>query len=230
MSNVFTSSIGKKLIMSVTGACFVLFLLFHMTMNLVALVSADAYNAVCAFLGAYWYAVLATMGLAALFIFHIIYALVLTIGNRKARGNNRYAVQHLPGEVSWASRNMFVLGLIVLVGIGLHLTQFWYKMMFVELIGEHTATLCDGTQLAPTDGAGFIAYYFSHLWVVIVYLVWIVALWFHVSHGFWSAFQTLGWNNQTWLPRLKCISTILATLICAGFAAVVIVFYIKSLM
>ena len=78
--------------MSVTGIALVLFLTFHMAMNLVALFSGEAYNMVCEFLGANWYALVATVGLAALFVIHIIYAFWLTMQNRAARGHERYAV------------------------------------------------------------------------------------------------------------------------------------------
>ena len=90
------SSVGRKVVMSVTGIALILFLTFHMAMNLVALVSANGYNMVCEFLGANWYALVATVGLAALFIIHIIYAFWLTMQNRKARGNERYAVVDKP--------------------------------------------------------------------------------------------------------------------------------------
>ena len=111
--------------MSVTGIALVLFLTFHMAMNLVAIISADGYNMVCEFLGANWYALAATVGLAALFVIHIIYAFWLTMQNRKARGSERYAVVDKPKTVEWASQNMLVLGLIVIVGLGLHLFNFW---------------------------------------------------------------------------------------------------------
>ena len=90
------SSIGRKVVMSVTGIALVLFLTFHMAMNLVALFSEDAYNMICEFLGANWYALVATAGLAALFEFHIIYAFWLTMQNRAARGSERYAVNVKP--------------------------------------------------------------------------------------------------------------------------------------
>ncbi len=86
------SSVGRKVVMSVTGIALVLFLTFHMAMNLVAIISADGYNMICEFLGANWYALVATAGLAALFVIHIIYAFWLTMQNRKARGSERYAV------------------------------------------------------------------------------------------------------------------------------------------
>lgn len=98
------SSIGRKVVMSVTGIALILFLTFHGCMNVVALISGEAYNMICEFLGANWYAVVATAGLAALTVIHIIYAFWLTLQNRKARGNSRYAVTSKPEKVEWASR------------------------------------------------------------------------------------------------------------------------------
>ncbi len=138
------SSVGRKVVMSVTGIALVLFLTFHMAMNLVAIISADGYNMICEFLGANWYALVATAGLAALFVIHIIYAFWLTMQNRKARGSERYAVVDKPKTVEWASQNMLVLGLIVIVGLGLHLFNFWAKMQLPELMhnmGMHADTL-----------------------------------------------------------------------------------------
>ena len=124
------SSIGRKVVMSVTGIALILFLTFHMSMNVVALISGDAYNLICKFLGANWYALVATLGLAALTVIHIVYAFLLTMQNRRARGNERYAVTVKPAKVEWASQNMLVLGIIVVLGILLHLFNFWYNMMF----------------------------------------------------------------------------------------------------
>ena len=86
---LFKSSVGRKVVMSVTGAALVLFLLFHMSMNLVAIISTDGYNAICEFLGANWYALGGTAGLAALVVLHFVYAFILTLQNRKARGSQR---------------------------------------------------------------------------------------------------------------------------------------------
>ena len=64
----------------------------------------------------------------------------------------------------------------------------------------------------------------------VLYLVWLAALWFHLTHGFWSSMQTLGWNNTIWINRWKCISNIYATIIVLGFALVAVVFFCKNLM
>jgi succinate dehydrogenase / fumarate reductase cytochrome b subunit len=221
---LINSSVGRKVIMSVTGLALILFLTFHMAMNLVAIISAEAYNMVCAFLGANWYALVATVGLAALVGVHVIYAFWLTLQNRKARGSERYAVTEKPKSVEWASQNMLVLGLIVCLGLGLHLFNFWYNMQLAEILGVH-----ETNGLSPTDGAGFIGQTFSNPVYTVLYLVWLAAIWFHLTHGFWSALQTLGLSNKTWFNRWRCIGNIYATLLMLGFAAVVVWYFAKSL-
>ena len=215
--------------MSVTGLALILFLTFHMAMNLVALVSAKGYNMICEFLGANWYALVACVGLAALFIIHIIYAFWLTMQNRKARGTERYAVTDKPKTVEWASQNMLVLGVIVILGLALHLVHFWSKMQLVEILHETGAEVSVLAMAEATNGVMHIQNTFSSWINVVLYLVWLSAIWFHLTHGFWSAMQTLGWNNQTWINRWKCISNIYSTVIVLGFAAVVVVFFLKSL-
>ncbi|MDR2497520.1 MAG: succinate dehydrogenase cytochrome b subunit, partial [Tannerellaceae bacterium] len=206
------SSIGRKLVMSVSGLFLIMFLLFHASMNVAAVFSEDAYNVICKFLGANWYAVAATGVLAAGFAVHIIYALWLTLQNRRARGSDAYAVNVRPKNVEWASQNMFVIGLVVVGFFALHLTQFWYHMMFAELAekaGLHVA-IPQGIE-GPHDGAGFIRYYFSQPIIVGLYLVWYAAIWFHLTHGFWSAMQTIGINNGIWMKRWKLASDIFST-------------------
>lgn len=221
------SSIGRKVVMSVTGGALILFLTFHMAMNCVALISGDAYNAVCEFLGANWYALVGTVGLAFLVVVHFVYAFILTIQNRKARGSERYAVTERPKSVEWASQNMLVLGIIVALGLCLHLANFWSKMQLQEILG--TQAVIDGVAVAPTDGARLIEYTFSKWYFVLAYIVWLCALWFHLSHGFWSALQTVGWSGQTWLKRWQVIGNIFVTIVVLGFVAVVLTFYFKSL-
>ena len=111
------SSIGRKVIMSVSGIALILFLTFHGCMNVVALFSAEGYNMICEMLGANWYALVATLGLAALAVCHIVYAFILTAQNRRARGASRYEVTVKPEKVEWASQNMLVLGIIILLGL-----------------------------------------------------------------------------------------------------------------
>ena len=214
---LINSSIGRKVVMSVTGIALILFMTFHCCMNIVALFSGEAYNMVCKLLGANWYAVVATAGLGALAVCHIVYAFLLTAQNRRARGAERYAVTERPDKVEWASQNMLVLGIIVLLGLALHLFNFWYNMMFAELVGMHTA-------LEPTDGFGLIVETFKNKLYVVLYIIWIVALWFHLSHGFWSAMQTIGINGKVWFERWKIIGIVYVTLLMLAFLIVVLAF------
>ena len=218
------SSVGRKVVMSVSGCFLVLFILFHMAMNVTAIISADAYNMICELLGANWYALVGTAVLAAGVVVHFVYAVILTIGNYRARGKQRYEVTVTEHGVSWASKNMFALGVIIVLGLLLHLCNFWAKMQLVELTGGHVNSL----GYSPADGAALIAYTFSKWYYVVLYLVWFAALWFHLTHGVWSMFQTVGWANDTWYPRLKCVANIAATIVFLGFAAVVLVYFAKS--
>ena len=216
---LFNSSIGRKVVMSVTGIALILFLTFHGCMNVVALFSEEGYNMICEFLGANWYAVVATLGLAALAVIHIVYAFILTAQNRTARGDNRYevATQVNAGKVEWASKNMLVLGLIICIGLLVHLWNFWYNMMFAELVGAMPA-------ISPTDGFGWIKETFSNPVFVVIYVVWLVAIWFHLTHGFWSAMQTLGVSGKVWLKRWQCIGMIYVSVLMLLFLIVVLAF------
>lgn len=211
--------------MSVTGVALILFLTFHACMNVVALVSAEAYNTICELLGANWYAVAATAGLAALVALHFVFAIILTLQNRKARGTSSYAVTSKPEKVEWASQNMFVLGLIVVLGMVLHLYHFWYNMMFAELANGGQAY---ATCLEASDGYGMIVYTFANPVWAIVYLVWFAAIWFHMTHGFWSAMQTLGWSGKIWFERWRCIGNAYVTVIMLMFAAVAVAFALQG--
>ena len=220
---LINSSIGRKVVMSVTGIALVLFLTFHASMNVVALISVDGYNWICEMLGANWYAVAATVGLAGLVVIHFIYAFWLTIQNRKARGNNRYEVTDKPEKVEWASQNMLVLGIIICLGLCLHLYNFWWNMMAAEL-GMNA-----GNGIGAADGVAQIKATFANPVYSGLYLVWLCALWFHLTHGIWSALQTMGWSGKVWFQRWRCIGNIYATIVVLMFAVVVVVFALQGM-
>lgn len=205
--------------MSLTGICLILFLTFHCCMNIAAFFSGEAYNMVCEFLGSNWYAVIGTVALAALAVCHIIYAFILTMQNRRARGNQRYEVTSRRPEVSWASQNMLVLGLIIFLGLVLHMYNFWGHMMFAELADIQVAH-------DPADGFAWIQETFSDPIYSILYLVWFAALWFHLAHGFWSSMQTLGLSGKVWLKRWQCIGLVYVSVLMAVFAFLVLSFWL----
>ena len=218
---LINSSIGRKVVMSVTGVALVLFLTFHACMNVVAIFSEEGYNWICEMLGTNWYAVAATVALAGLVLIHFIYAFWLTFQNWKARGNNKYAVTDKPEKVEWASQNMLALGIIICLGLCLHLYNFWWHMMAAELIDGEAAE-------NAANGVYWIKRTFSCPVYSCLYLVWLAALWFHLTHGIWSAMQTLGVSGKVWFNRWRCIGNIYATIVILMFAAVVIYFAIQG--
>lgn len=221
------SSIGRKFVMALTGLCLVLFVTFHVVMNGVALFWPDGYNAVCAFLGANWYALVASVGLAALFLIHIFYACWLTLQNRKARGVQRYAITSRPPQVEWSSKNMLVLGVVILAFLVVHMIQFWAKMQLNEIV-MFNHTMPDGQTIPPQAGTLLIQIAFSQVWTPIVYIIGFIALWFHMTHGVWSMFQSSGINNNTWLPRLRKIGCWWASLVTLLFIAEAVVFTVNA--
>jgi len=216
---LLNSSIGRKFIMSISGIFLVLFLLFHLSMNLTLLFSTDAYDLICEFLGANWYAIVGTLVLAAGVVIHIVYGTWITLINRKARGVERYASSSKT-KTEWASQNMWILGAIIFLGLVIHFWNFWYQMQYAELIQSPDAV---------TEGSGLVIGLFSKPAFVVIYLLWLLALWFHLTHGVWSAFQTLGWNGKLWFSRLQVIANIVATVVMIGFAAVPVYFLAISM-
>lgn len=217
---LLNSSIGRKLIMSISGLFLVLFLLFHGCMNLALVFSEEAYNLICHLLGANWYAVIGSMVIAAFVLVHFAMAFILTIQNRRARGNDRYAIETRQEGVEWESKNMLLLGIIVIGFIALHLYNFWFKMQFAELTGIHTGAF------DPQNGAAYVKELFTtpicgQVYCVL-YLVWLVALFLHLRHGIWSALHTMGANNLIWMKRVKVIGEIAAAVVVAPFIIVVL--------
>jgi len=200
--------------MSISGIFLVLFLLFHSLMNIVVIISPSGYNAICAFLGANWYAVVGTAVLAGGFVIHILYALFLYYLNLRARGNESYSVTQNQKSVEWSSQNMLILGTIIVGFLALHLYNFWFKMQFAELSGA------EGGQFLPNNGAAFVQELFSNWIYCVVYIVWLSALWLHLTHGVWSSMQSLGLNNKTWLPRVKVIANIISTIVILMFMSI----------
>ena len=186
------------------------------------LFGTQAYNWICAMLGANWYALAGTAVLALGVVVHFCYAIILTVQNRAARGNDRYEVVARQEGVDWASKNMLALGIIVILGLCLHLYNFWWKMQFAELTGIHTS------MFDPQNGSAIVTALFTDGWCGIIYcliyIIWLCALWFHLSHGIWSALQTIGWSNLIWLKRIKVIGIVFATITVGLFMIVVLYF------
>ena len=213
------SSITKKLIMSISGLFLIVFLLLHMTINFFSVIDAinGTYGAAdglfqkgCDFMALPIVTIMVPV-LAAGFIVHIVYALILSWGNFKARGTERYAVANKTKAESWAAKNMLVLGVVVLGIIAFHLNHFWADMQLKEFMGEHAV-----------DPYILLNATFKNWWMVVIYIVWFGALGFHLTHGFWSAFQTIGLSNQIWEKRLYFIGYVFVAIIVLGFSVVAV--------
>ena len=220
------SSITKKLIMSISGLFLIVFMLLHMTINLFSVVdsikgtygAADGlFQAGCDFMALPIITVMVPV-LAAGFIVHIIYAFILTAGNIQARGGyKRYAGGSKGKAESWASKNMLVLGIVVLGIVAFHLNHFWAEMQLKEFQGHHA----ENPYLLLNET-------FKNWWMVVLYIVWFVALGLHLCHGFWSAFQTIGMSNKVWEKRLTYIGYAVVAVIVLGFCATAVNAFIQA--
>lgn len=223
MANILKTSIGKKLIMSISGLFLIIFMLLHTTINFFSVLDTIRgtwgtedgwFQLGCDFMALPVVNIMVPV-LAAGFVIHIAYGLILSITNFKARGGmKRYAVNSRAKADSLAAQNMIWLGLIVLGLIALHLTHFWQHMQLQEFTGGEAKNpyfLLENT--------------FGNIWITIIYIIWFVVLYMHIGHGFWSALQTIGWNNMIWLNRWKWIGRCIGLLIVLGLTAVAIASY-----
>ena len=200
--------------MSVTGLFLILFLTLHVIANLTILWGPEVYLKVTDFMGTNPLVQVMVPVLAGGFIIHIGYSFIITLHNLKARGPVSYASRSKSpgmGFDNWAARNMIILGCIVLGFLVLHLSHFWTKMQWQQFTGGE-----------PEDGYLLVTGYLGTPWIAVCYMIWFTALWLHINHGFWSAFHTLGLNNQRIIPLLRKISYAYSTLLFAGFSLIVI--------
>ena len=236
MANFLTSSIGKKFIQSVSGAFLIIFLLLHGTINFFSVLDSlkgqfgkvapdnfpythgdGWFQLGCDFMSSPVIKIMVPI-LALGFVIHIGYGIWLSVQNFQRRGGvKRYEVASKAKNDSWSAKNMFVLGIVVLGFLCFHLTHFWAKMQLQEFMGNE----------ADNPYALLLAT-FGNIWVVVLYVVWFIAIWLHLNHGFWSMFQTIGWNNKKWLSRLKVISIIVSTIIVAMFLCTAVNAYIEA--
>ncbi|NJN78929.1 MAG: succinate dehydrogenase cytochrome b subunit [Saprospiraceae bacterium] len=223
--NYFTSSLGRKIMMSLTGLFLCLFLVIHLIGNMQLFIPDDgmAFNTY-----AYTMAhnpLIQIVGWATkiIILVHAFQGLVLWAKNKAAKGA-RYATGNGKSS-SWASRNMALLGTALLVFLIIHLANFWVKAKFFPE-GLEAFTLADGTE---TENLYALAVKtFENVGIVILYVVGMVALAYHMYHGFQSAFQSLGINHKKYTPAIKWIGiAVFAILIPLLFAAMPVFFYLK---
>ena len=229
MSNLFCSSIGKKLLMSVSGLFLILFLMVHLTLNSFLLIpdGGELYNAGAHFMATNPFIKIMEPVLALGFLVHIVYASLLTLQNRKAIGSEKYASGNKTISVSWASQNMFVLGIAIFAFLVIHIANFWVKM---KLTGHpslvETSIMIAGVETEVENAYALINTTFGIWWIVLLYTIGSIALAIHLTHGFWSGFQTIGLSNEKWRVRLSVIGAIVSWIIGIGFSLIAIFQYL----
>jgi succinate dehydrogenase / fumarate reductase cytochrome b subunit len=218
-TNFFSSTIGRKLVMALTGLFLILFLIVHLIGNLQLLHHDEgrAFNIYAQFMTSN--PVIKIVGYVnyAMIIFHVIWAIWLTRKNRASRGSVGYAVNNNPS--TWSSRNMGILGTLILIFLVIHLRGFWYQMHW----GNIPTKNYDGVE--TKDLFATVDFAYESPGFVLLYVISMIILAFHLYHGFGSAFQTLGLNHVKYNPVIKVIGVAFAIIVPALFALIPIVMY-----
>jgi succinate dehydrogenase / fumarate reductase cytochrome b subunit len=206
--------------MSLTGLFLILFLVVHLIGNL-AILSNDgglAFNSYAVFMTTFLPIKIVSYLLYLSFVVHALFALILWLKNRRARPM-KYAVEHANENSTWASRSMTLLGSLILIFLIIHLKDFWWQYKFNG--GYEFEIDANGNR----DIYKLVITQFQYTYVLVTYLVGLVALSIHLWHGFESAFQTLGLNHERYTPVIKTVGVLYAILIPLGFITLPVYVY-----
>lgn len=227
-SGLFKSSITKKFWMALTGIFLISFLVVHCAINATIFFGdgGKTFNLWAHFMGTNIIVRTMEIGLFAGLILHIVDGLMLYFQNRAARPV-KYAYEKPSASSKWYSRSMALLGTLLLLFLILHMYHFWLKTRVTGLTIEHPEMLI-GTRMYE-DLFGEMMFVFSHLWVVVVYVLGCISLFWHLLHGFKSAFQSLGFNYSKYKNAIAFAGDAFSVIIPAVFAAMPIAMYIWGL-
>ena len=219
MSSIFTSSIGKKLVMSLAGIFLILFLLVHLTINLLVIIFDDpmVFNKAAHFMSSNILIKIFEIVLFGGILLHVIYALVLQVQNWIARPK-RYNKANF-SNTSFFSKFMIHTAVITLVFLAIHFVDFYFKAKF----GHAAEIMVDG--VAYHDFARELEDKFNILPFVIFYVAAFIFLGFHLIHGFQSAFKTLGIDNKKYTPAIQVLAIIYSVVVVAGFSLIPLLMY-----
>ena len=219
-SQALSSTIGKKVVMSLTGLFLITFLIVHVSGN--ALLFKDdggeAFNLYAQFMTTNPLIKMASYILYTGILLHIVYSLILSVYNKEARPVG-YAMAKPNQNSTWKSRNMGILGTIVLIFLIIHMRTFWYEMKFGDV------PMVNYAGIEVRDLYSLMLAAFAQWWYVALYVLAMVGLAFHLSHGFWSAFQTLGLQHKKYSPLIKNLGYIFAIAVPLLFAAMPVYLY-----
>jgi succinate dehydrogenase / fumarate reductase cytochrome b subunit len=225
MSKFLLASIGRKFLMSVTGLFLIIFIAVHLTVNLLLIFddSGELFNIGANFMATNPLIKIMEPLLGLGFMIHILWSFYLEYENWRARPV-KYDKKNAGVSSTWTSRNMLILGALVLVFLIIHIINFFWVVKFEP----HTmqTVMIGGEEMEDTYTLVSDLFKGSILYDVF-YVIGAILLGFHLSHGFWSAFQTLGLNNKHWMKRLHVLAVIYAYVVAIGFAVIPLYFLIK---
>jgi len=219
MSGIFTSSIGKKLLMSLAGIFLIVFLLVHMGINLLVIIYEDpmVYNKAAHFMTSNILIKIFEIILFGGFLLHIIYALILQLQNWIARPSRYNKANY--SNTSFFSKFMIHTAAITLIFLVIHMMDFYIKAKFGHAAEIHVEGV------AYHDFASEILDKFKMLPFVIFYIAAFIFLGFHLIHGFQSAFKTLGMDNRKYTPVIQVLAIFYCTLVVAGYSIIPVIIY-----
>ncbi len=213
-TKLLSSTLGRKLLMALTGLFLILFLVVHLIGNLQLLKNdgGEAFNIYARFMTSNPIIVTISYVNYTCILVHVLWALLLTVRNRNARGNEGYAI--VKNSSPWTSRNMGILGTLILIFLVIHLRSFWYEMHW----GGIPTAVYSGEEVknlyATVDSA------YSSGWFVALYVFSMAILAFHLWHGFASSFQTLGLNHSKYNPVIAFVGKAFSIIVPALFALI----------
>lgn len=217
----FNSSIGRKIIMSLTGLFLTLFLITHLIGNLQLLAQdgGKSFNLYADFMGSNPLIQTVAKGNFLFILLHVVMAIVLTLNNRKSKGKTGVANK----SSSWASRNMFLFGAVIFVFIIIHLYSFWYKAKY----GELAMVTYDGQQVK--DLYSLVIHKFSNPLFAGWYVAALLVIAFHLWHGFQSAWQTIGISSDKITPIIRAGGYLITVAVTIGFILIPVLLYMRSI-
>ena len=217
---MFTSSVGKKLVMGFTGIFLILFLIVHVGLNacIWANDGGEMFNKGAHFMGSNLIPRILEIGLFVGLLLHIVQGYMLTIQNKKARSVG-YAVSYKDGS-KWYSRSMAILGSLILIFLSVHLSNFWFPNRSAQGLSLGGEIDLYAKMRETFSGADI-----TTIITIVIYLLGCGALGYHLAHGFQSAFKTLGVHNKRYHQMLAAIGFGFSIIVCLAFAMMPLSFY-----
>ncbi|MCD9856189.1 succinate dehydrogenase cytochrome b subunit [Epilithonimonas sp. JDS] len=215
-----TSSIGRKYAMALSAMFLLIFLIMHLSVNLLSIFGETAYNNASQFMG-YNPLIQFLMQpvLMVAVIFHFVMGFILEIRNNRARPV-KYAMNQGSANSTWMSRNMIITGAVILAFLALHMYDFWYHEMNYKYI--------EGLPVEENRFWGDLHNKFSNLWRVVLYVIAFVLLGLHLAHGFQSSFQSIGARHPKYTPFIKAFGNWYSVLIPLGFIIIAVYHFVTQ--